>query len=475
MSRISAARLCRLLGTWNEGKGVLAEQLASALIELVTSRNLPIGGIVPSERALADALAVGRGTISAAYSSLREIGVLDSRRGSGSRLVTPTELRHADGRITASTRLTGEDEFAQSYTDMSSGALEPSPLLIEVLKEFTPRQFGDIVHGHGYHPAGLLSLRWAISQYYRELGVDAHPDNILVTSGAQQAVWLLFNTFLDPGDPVVIEDPSYRGSLEALRRRGARILTVPMRADGLDMQALSDVLRKSRPKMLYFFPEAQNPTGATMPQEKREQLAELLRCYNVTVVEDSSQSELQVPLGSTPRPFHPLVDPGRIATVGTLSKLFWGGLRIGWVLASKAAIRRLISAKAASDLGSAVVDQHIAVHLLNRVDLARRYRQRELSGHLDVAEAEINAATRGWTWNLPVGGSAIWMRIPDVSAIKICQQAQRKQLILSAGPGYSANENFGDYIRFPFVRTRKVIREAVATIAELSATAGEAA
>jgi DNA-binding transcriptional MocR family regulator len=463
MNRISATRLCRLIGGWSQGDVPLPELLSAAIGRLIADKELPVGGILPSERSLAAALSVSRGTVAGAYSKMREIGVLDSRHGSGSRITTTPDLLSA-GRHSVHTRLTGEEIVLTPHIDMSSGALEPSPVLRDVLRSISSRQLDEMAAGHGYHSAGLPQLRWAVARYYGDLGIEAHSDNVLITNGAQQALWLLSNALLDPGDPVIVEDPTYRGALEALRRRDVRIVPVPVGPAGIEIDALEAALQRWRPKLVYLFAEAQNPTGISMSEESRAALMALLDRHGTFLIEDGSQNELAIEAGRVPSPLRLECGPERVATIGTLSKLFWGGLRIGWILASKSTIKRLISIKAASDLGSSVLDQNIATQLLERVPEARRFRQAELSRHLDVVEKIIGNRSTTWSWRRPAGGSALWIRIPGIDAATVCQQAQRRQWLLSAGPGYSVNENFRDYIRLPFVRSPDILRSAVETI-----------
>jgi DNA-binding transcriptional MocR family regulator len=462
MNKISSARISRLIGNWRGFEGKIGHQLSLALAKLIAARELPVGGLLPSERTLAAALAVSRGTVVAAYASLRDAGVLDSRHGSGHRIIASAI---ASG--TAHTRLAGEVPALPQDIDMTSGALPPSPVLTRMLAAMRGIDLASVAEGLGYDASGLPALRWAVARYYTDLGLPTHPDNILITSGAQQAVWLLASALIDPSDAVVVEDPVYRGSLEAFRRRNAKILPVAVTEHGLNMEQLETVL-KHRPKLLYLFPEAHNPTGRSLDEANRRNLVHLLQRYPTFLVEDGAQNELLTLAGATPRPLAGRVNPELVATIGTLSKLFWGGIRIGWVRASPSMVKRLAGFKAVNDLGCSMFDQHLAVGLLENLEEARAYRHHEIASHLKTAEDLITERSQNrWHWSRPAGGTAMWIHMPGVDTVTLCQEAQRHRLFLSAGPGYSANENFGDFIRLPFVRPPATMQFAIDTIRNL--------
>ncbi|TIX87320.1 PLP-dependent aminotransferase family protein [Rhizobium sp. P44RR-XXIV] len=463
MNKISSARISRLIGNWRGLEGKIGHQLGLALAKLIAARELPVGGMLPSERALATALAISRGTVVAAYASLRDAGILDSRHGSGHRIIASATTSG-----TAHTRLAGEVLARPQDIDMTSGALPPSPVLTRMLAALRGADLAGVATGLGYDAAGLPTLRWAVARYYSDLGLPTHPDNILITSGAQQAVWLLANALVDASDAVVVEDPVYRGSLEAFHRRNARIIPVAVTQHGLNMEQLEKALR-NRPKLLYLFPEAHNPTGRSLDEASRRHLVRLLERYPTFLVEDGAQNELSTLAGTTPRPLAGKMNPEMVATIGTLSKLFWGGLRIGWIRSAPSVIKRLASFKAVDDLGCSMFDQHIAVGLLENIAEARIYRHQEVAGHLKIAEDFIAERAQGrWHWARPAAGTAIWIHMPGVDTVALCQEAQRHRLFLSPGSGYSAHENFGDFIRLPFVRPPATMQFAIDTICNLT-------
>ncbi|MBF5003339.1 aminotransferase-like domain-containing protein [Diaphorobacter caeni] len=477
MKRISAARVSRLITGWQAGgpsgeRRSLAERLCLALGKLIAARELPVGALMPSERTLAEALVVSRGTVVAAYVLLRDARFVSSQQGSGYRIIASS---NSPGEV--HNRLVGEVVATPQDIDMSSGALQSSPTLVDLLSGLQGADLASMVTGLGYDAYGLPQLRSAVARYYTDLGLATGSDQILITSGAQQAVWLLANALVDSSDLVLVEDPSYRGSMEAFRRRNARLAATPVTSGGFDWQALERHLRQ-HPTLFYLFADGQNPTGRSLDQAARERLAALLARYPTFIVEDGSQCELGLQSDVPPQPLAALCDPERVATIGTLSKLFWGGLRVGWIRASTAVTARLASMKAVNDLGSSRFDQRIAVELFERLPEARVWRHGEIRNALRAAERIVREhGGADWQWHAPDGGTAMWIRIPGAHAVALCQAAARQGLLISSGPAYSVTEGFGDCIRLPFVRPESMLVYTVELIAGLlarqSAVAGD--
>jgi len=287
MKRISAARVVRLVASWQSGGKRLAERLSRALGEVIAARELPVGAMMPSERTLAAALVVSRGTVAAAYDVLCDAGCLSRQWGSGYRIIASS---NSAGEV--HNRLLGEVPSAPQEIDMRSGALQASPVLKVVLADRQRCNLIRAVNGLGYDAHGLPALRAAIAHYYCDAGLPTGADHIMITSGAQQAVWLLANILVDAADLVVLENPSYRGAIEAFRRRNARLAGIAVTPHGLDWRALAQMIAQA--KLLYVFAESQNPTGRSMDMDSRRQIAGLLKRSNVFLVEDGAQSELSI-------------------------------------------------------------------------------------------------------------------------------------------------------------------------------------
>jgi DNA-binding transcriptional MocR family regulator len=268
-----------------------------------------------------------------------------------------------------------------------------------------------------YSPTeGDPALRAAITARLAIRGLPTDPDDVLVTSGSQQALTLVAAVLLEPGDTVLVEDPSYLAAIQAFQLAGARVVPVPCDDDGLDPDALAALVRRDRPKLVYTVPTFHNPTGRTLPADRRAALAAAAARLGLWIVEDDPYGELRY--GG--RPLAPVaVLPGaedRTIALSTLSKVLAPGLRIGWLRAPQALRRSLVVAKQAADLHSSTIDQGAAAHWLTTCDLDAHvtrlrdaYRPRRdtlLSGLGDVLP-------EGSRWTRPEGGMFVWVRLPD--------------------------------------------------------------
>jgi 2-aminoadipate transaminase len=259
-------------------------------------------------------------------------------------------------------------------------------------------------------------LRRLIAQRLTERGLETGADDLLITSGSQQALTLVAAVLLQPGDRVLVEEPSYLAALQCFALAGAEAIPVPCDDDGLDPEALEALIAQHRPTLLYTVPTFHNPTGRTLPAQRRLALAEVAERTGLWIVEDDPYGELRysgdaLPAVASLPPAH-----GRTLAVSTLSKIAAPGLRIGWVRAPEMLLRSLTIAKQAADLHSSTVDQAAAARWLATADLA---------GHIERLRAEYGARRDallsglaaalppGSTHNRPDGGMFVWARLPD--------------------------------------------------------------
>jgi 2-aminoadipate transaminase len=263
---------------------------------------------------------------------------------------------------------------------------------------------------------GDPELRRRIAERLTGRGLPTEPDELLITSGSQQALTLIASVFLEPGDRVLVEDPSYLAALQAFQLAGAVPIPVPCDEDGIDPEAVERLVAEHRPKLLYTVPTFHNPTGRTLTEERRVALAEVMERTNLWAIEDDPYGELRY-AGSPATPLAAI--PGaaeRTMALSTLSKVAAPGLRIGWVRTPPGLRSPLTIAKQAADLHSSTVDQAATAHWLAHVDLDAHlerlrgvYRERR-----DAMLAALPAALpAGSTFNRPDGGMFLWVRLPD--------------------------------------------------------------
>ncbi|MFF1561213.1 PLP-dependent aminotransferase family protein [Streptomyces sp. NPDC058279] len=262
---------------------------------------------------------------------------------------------------------------------------------------------------------GVPELRRAIAARAGARGLPTAADQVVVTTGSQQALSLLAGALLDPGDVVLVENPTYLAALQGFALAGARLMAVPCDEDGILPDALEEIVRRERPKLLYTIPTFQNPTGRTLPGARRAAVADIAGRLGLWLVEDDPYGDLRYE--GAPEPWlaaHPGAQD-RTALLGSFSKVMAPGLRLGWLRAPAPLLRAAVVAKQAADLHTSTVNQLAAAHYLAAVDLdahvatvrdAYRVRRDALLAGLP------EALPPGSEWNRPEGGMFVWARLP---------------------------------------------------------------
>jgi DNA-binding transcriptional MocR family regulator len=462
MQRVLAASL----GRWTARPGPLYQRLADALRDAL-ERDFPVGAALPPERRLAGLLAVSRTTVVAAYRILRAEGRLVSRQGSGTRVAGPSpgtsSARPAPPASMATFRsLIGRDAAA---VDLASAGLGAEGILTRELLADASAELSSVAHGTvGYFPHGLPSLRGAIARYLSGRGLPTCEQQILVTSGAQQAITLLARLLTGPGAGVAIENPTYSGALDAFAAAGARLLPVPIEEDASPRSALRQVLRRERSRLLYLMPSFQNPTGAVSTAARRQQLAAIAAGQHALLIEDNTLEPLVI--GPDPPPPVAAFDPqGNVITVGSLSKIAWAGLRVGWIRARPQLIGRLAMLKTSEDLGSSVPSQALGRAVLDDFARISALRAAQLRDCLQQAVHLLREQLPGWRFSPPAGGQSLWLRLPGGDAASFTQAALRHGVTVVPGPQLSPDGSFADHIRVQFLQPPEVLEEGIRRLA----------
>ncbi len=461
-STVRGVQLARLLGQWHALPGRRRRPdyaaLAGAVRGLLADGRLPLGVRLPAERELAEALAVSRTTVTAAYRTLRETGHLTSRRGAGSWTTLP-----GGHRVASSGLWTPQDDL--DMIDLGCAALAAPPELVPAARaaaDDLPRYLG----GAGYHPTGIIELRDAVAAAYTARGLPTGPEQIMVTNGTQHALDLVLRLSVPAGSGVLVESPTYPNALAALTARRARISTHGLdTTSGWDADLLLGMLRQTRPRLAYLIPEFQNPTGHLMPVELRERVVATAHAFGTDLVVDESFVDL--PLDGTPMPPPAAVFDrhSRVVSIGGMSKPYWGGLRIGWVRASAPLVQRLAALRVGVDMASPVLDQLVAVHLLAQADRIVADRRVQLAAQRDALVAALRDALPEWRTTVPRGGVTLWAELDGPVSSALSRAVEEVGVRLAPGPRFGLDGTLERFLRLPFTLPAADLVEAVHRIA----------
>jgi DNA-binding transcriptional MocR family regulator len=466
------AALADLIGHRLTGRaGGLYRRLADEIAALIGSAELPVGARLPAERRLAESLAISRSTVVAAYDELRARGLVESRRGSG----TTVARAAGRGRSRADKRMpTGYGDSLFHRIAVGPGevisltyAVDPGlPELAEELIALASSDLPALLDDVGYHPRGLLVLRERIAEHFTESGLPTAPDEIVVTTGAHQAIALVTQMYLRTGAAVAIEQPSWPGCFDLFGAAGGRVVGVPLDDAGIRPDLLTAVFIEHQPAMLFVMPTFHNPTGRLMSANRRRQVAELAARYGVVVVEDNAYSAWDPAGPSIPPPLAAYAPDGaEVLSIGSVSKAVWGGLRIGWIRASRPLAERLARHKALADLGSPVIDQALTARLLPRLTELTAERACVATARKKLMGQLLTERLPEWEWSAPVGGSALWIRLPATDARVFAQVALRHGVEVVAGHAMDPTGSHDDYLRVPFAYSERVLDDAVTRLA----------
>lgn len=316
----------------------------------------------------------------------------------------------------------------------------------------------------GYTALGLPALRRAIANYYNEAGLPTTENQILVTTGAQQAISLVAACYLQRGDNVILENPTYFGAIDALRAAGARLLGLRVKQHGIRPELLRAQVEASLPRLIYLQPTFQNPTGTVLPIFQRREIVRLAAEFNLPIVEDNTLADLAL-TQNTPAPLATYAQAANIITIGSMSKLFWAGLRVGWIRAPQSVIGRLGRVKVVNDLGSSIINQAIAAHLIPETNQIKTLRRTELGVKLELLEGLLASCLPDWKWVRPPGGIFLWVKLPLGEASAFAQVALRYGVVIVPGTTMSLDDSHSDYLRLPFSLEAATLTEGIKRLA----------
>ncbi|GII93826.1 MocR-like transcription factor YczR [Sinosporangium siamense] len=463
---ISAPQLARLVqagGGLTPAPGVKYRALAGAVRSLILEGRLAVRVRLPAERHLAEELGVSRTTVTSAYDRLREQGYLASRQGAGSWTELPDpQALGADSPWAA-------DEDGGLIPMHAAAPMAPTSLAAAV--DAAARDLPRHTLGIGYRPLGLEPLREAVAARYTERGAATRPEQILITTGAQQAMHLIVHLLTSPGDALLVESPTYPHVLDLARLRGARIVPVGIPPGGWHLDLLTCAMRQSAARLAYLIPDFQNPTGHLMEDAGRAELVAAARACGTTLIVDETWAETTLDEVPAVRPMAAFDTDGRVFSIGSAAKLWWGGLRIGWIRTTAAMVRRLSAFRAGVDIASPLLEQLVVARLFEDLPAGRAERRAALLASRAALTAALAAELPSWTYTLPRGGGSIWALLPAPAATPIAEAAVGHGVRLAPGPWFGVDGTLESYLRLPFTQPPQVITEAVRRVAAAQAGA----
>ncbi|MGG3891966.1 PLP-dependent aminotransferase family protein [Metabacillus fastidiosus] len=447
-------------------KKPIYKQIVEYIEQGISSGLFPADSLLPSERKLAQELDVNRSTIVAAYEELKSLGIVERKKGSGTRVSTdiwgishkriPNWGRYVeDGSFLPNLPLVQQirsEVQNRKLINLASGELSPSLMPNDQFRNILSSQ--PFIENLGYdHPQGNELLRETITSHVKQFkNIETTASSILITSGAQQALHLIVECLLKPGDAVAIEDPSYCYSLPIFQSAGLRTFLLPVDKDGINPDDLVSLHKKHRIRMVFLNPDHQNPTGTVLHLSRRKRILELSIELGIPIVEDDPYS-LTSYNGEVNLTLKSMDYNENVLYISSLSKIVASGLRIGWIIGPEQVIQRLADAKQQVDFGHSVFPQWVANEFLG---------SEYFTTHIDTIRAQLELRKHTITSSLreflgnkvefftPAGGIHLWCKIdPSINEYLILNESMKNGIAFVPGSILGSQKG---YIRFTFGR-----------------------
>ena len=444
-------------------------QVVREIRAMIHSGALPEGFLLPPERRLAAALGVNRSTVLNAYRELKALGLVDAHVGRGTavlRAPAPTP-----GVVGTPWRQLFRESVARAHDPIISDLLSlterrdvisfsiglPAPELLplQTFGELTSKLLADVGPPLFLHcpTEGHSPLRETLAQWVAARGISARTSEVLVVSGSQQGLDLVARIFIDPGDTVVVEEPTYVGALQSFRVAGARIVGIPVDENGMRTDILESVLERERPKLIYTLPTYQNPSGAVMSIDRRRHLLALASRWHLPILEDDPYSELRYDGDALPS-LKALDEEDRVLYQSTFSKVLFPGLRVGYLVVPPVVLRQLALAKQGADLHTNSFSQYLIDRFIrdgyftSHLEVSRTaYRSRRDA----MARALRQDRSLGIEYSVPRGGFYFWCRVSDgIDQPALLANAASRGVVFLPGRACFATDPPEHYFRLNF-------------------------
>lgn len=448
----------------------LYRQIETFFREAILSGTLVTDTCLPASRKLADDLGISRITVENAYAELKADGLISSRAGSGT-YVLPTYSLSTNSNDNSSTcwplwqqdlviekkitEIIGSEmpgKIAQHPNPISFAGGSGDPRLFPVVDfrrsiQTVIRRDGITALKYG-DPRGFLQLRITIARILTSQGLQTQAENILITSGSQQALGLVSQLLLKPGDVVLVERPTYARALDLFRTLRLKIIGIPVDEEGMQVELLEELLQQFHPKLIYTIPNFQNPTGASMSSWRRRRLLALADRYNVPILEDDFVGDLRYE--GRAQPSLKALDPGgRVIYTSTFSKMLLPGIRVGFIVVEGPVYEELVNHKQLHDLATSNLIQHALeayvtigryqTHLHRSCRIYRKRRATMLQAIKHYLPTEVSVSP-------PQGGLFIWLCLSNnISTEKLFPVACKEGVIFTPGNSFFPDGSSGEY------------------------------
>ena len=438
----------------------LYKQLAESIANLIRSGTIDEGQRLPATRELAGQLGLNRATISAAYALLEDAALIKGHVGRGSFVAQgqkPSAGLRTDWDAILSPVESALPAPSQSI-EISFASSRPAG------EEFPLTQFRrlakQVIDGEEAcgilqlgSPHGYLPLRRYLLEQANASGIARDGDDLIITNGCQQALDLVARLFASEGHGVVLEDPVYHGCLRVFSRAGAELIPVPVDDAGIDVDAVDETIQRHHPRLLIVTPSFQNPTGATLPLERRKRIVNLAQRFGLVLIENDIYSELRYHGKGLPT-LKALDETGNTILLRSYSKVSFPGLRVGWVIAPRAVVARLAEAKQLSDLHSDQLSQAILLRFAESGELDRHMEKTRVAG-AERLGALLQACRRylppGATYTSPEGGMNLWIELPaPLTAETLLRRAEERGVTFLPGRYFSVRSGHSRGLRISF-------------------------
>jgi DNA-binding transcriptional MocR family regulator len=449
-----------VFGGWRGRPGPRYQRLAAALLDAVDRRDLRAGARVPAERTLAAAVGVSRGTVVACFEHLVAAGVLRRRQGSGTYVAGRPSWAARPATSSVATLLLRRMAADREDIDLSVSA----PGDLRHLPPPDPGAAWAALDGYGLDPAGLPQLRAEVARHLSEhQQLPTEPGQLVITGGAQEALWLLSRALHPQSGTMVTTCPTYPGLVGAFAGTRRTIVTIHADGAGADTGAIERASRGPG-TITYLMPTGHNPAGTVMPTVRRQSLAAIADARRVTFIEDLTLADLTL---GTRRPPPPVAAfSTHVVAIGSVSKLLWGGLRVGWIRASEPLRTAVLAHKAALNLATAAASQMLTAQLLAAItaDWLDAHR-RALGQRRDHLTALLAGRLPAWRAGSPSAGLSLWAELPLDSADAFAHVAARHGVTVAAGSTCCLDRRHHHYIRLSFAEQPGTLELAVERLA----------